>query len=747
MKAGKYKIKELLVNREVEQIVIPEIQRDYVWGEEQVIGLLNSLYSDFLNYNDAVVEVSADNSEIENLFKQFYKQQKYSSSIGFIYAYNDPEYKGKFYLIDGQQRLTTVYLVLLALSSMLKDDKLDTFRKRYFFEKQLKIDYKVRESAHDFLCHFINFCLSQNYQDKNSFKINLEYQAWFFSGYENDKTIQSIIRNYIIIREFIQQNSLDTITFYDYFENVECWYFDTNKSEQGEELYIYMNARGEQIQNNENIKADLLGALTEKDILIVSAKHDYSEEISVVGLKKYWGKKWEEWQDFFWKNRGENENADNGFNEFLKCIAGLEVYLIKILEPSYQHKNIFEQLTLLKIEDYYLNLKWLFDEKNIAKFKSQYSYSKWIGKSVSEIWQIFNKNKIDWFIDYGDDKQAKILNTMAFIWPIFYYLKLNSKSLETDNAYRVLRLFYLRLNNNIRAVKSINDLVHRITNSGVWDERSGIINGITMNQSDNSEEEAKNAKTFLKEENIKHQFLNNLEEDKKKLFEQAIWEIEDHPLNLSGKNLKNQNISHLVDFEQLSNSINSLNILININIKFNAVFPLNKEESINANELKPLQSLLLHYGTHMHKVGANYLCNYEFDNWGRIIRNIDGRAFQLFFEDYKTRTISIPELLSEKELLFCENKKQKTIESETEFKDQIIIYSIILKEKTWIYGGNLGYRDWEAEDTLFPNQYRIYNFDKSFISRKGLLWDLIPADIQETLDKTTIISELKKIIS
>ena len=41
MKPGKYTIKELFVNRELEQIVIPEIQRDYVWKKEQVEGLMN----------------------------------------------------------------------------------------------------------------------------------------------------------------------------------------------------------------------------------------------------------------------------------------------------------------------------------------------------------------------------------------------------------------------------------------------------------------------------------------------------------------------------------------------------------------------------------------------------------------------------------------------------------------------------------------------------------------------------------
>lgn len=32
MKTGRYNIAQLLTSPEVEQIVIPELQRDYVWG-------------------------------------------------------------------------------------------------------------------------------------------------------------------------------------------------------------------------------------------------------------------------------------------------------------------------------------------------------------------------------------------------------------------------------------------------------------------------------------------------------------------------------------------------------------------------------------------------------------------------------------------------------------------------------------------------------------------------------------------
>ena len=71
----KYTIKELFVNRELEQIVIPEIQRDYVWKKEQVEGLMNSLLSDYIKFDTEKINVTADNEEIKNLFINYYKKQ------------------------------------------------------------------------------------------------------------------------------------------------------------------------------------------------------------------------------------------------------------------------------------------------------------------------------------------------------------------------------------------------------------------------------------------------------------------------------------------------------------------------------------------------------------------------------------------------------------------------------------------------------------------------------------------------
>lgn len=98
-----------------------------------------------------------------------------------------------------------------------------------------------------------------------------------------------------------------TVLTYQYLHDyVQFQYFDTNLSTQGEELYLSLNSTGHPTEENENIRALLL-------------------ENEPLADRREWGKKWEGWQQFFWKNKGSNPNADYGFDEFLRwlCILGL----------------------------------------------------------------------------------------------------------------------------------------------------------------------------------------------------------------------------------------------------------------------------------------------------------------------------------------------------------------------------------------------------------------------------------------
>jgi uncharacterized protein with ParB-like and HNH nuclease domain len=346
MNAGKYNLGDFLKNYNLEQIIVPEIQRDYVWKAENVNKLLTSILDN--NQKQSKQEISDEELEKlspalrDKVSRELKKTINYCN-IGFLYAYSDSEMPGRYILIDGQQRMTTLFLLLLSLS--VKEDKQDRFKNAYFKDEILKFDYKVRASAHDFMVNFVKHILDK----KNIDAITDQY--WYFTGYDQDVTIQSIIANYITIQSFMAKNEISLQ--YQYIENyIEFWYFDTKKSEQGEELYIYMNSRGEQISPNEGIKAILLKDLPDNE-------------------KRIWGEKWETWQDFFWKHRKANASADMGLNEFLRWIdivglitsqmeKSIEDQARKIRQIKEQDEVGIERLSFPLIETYFDTLSKLF---------------------------------------------------------------------------------------------------------------------------------------------------------------------------------------------------------------------------------------------------------------------------------------------------------------------------------------------------------------------------------------------------
>jgi uncharacterized protein with ParB-like and HNH nuclease domain len=684
MKAGKYSIKELFNNRYVSQIVIPEIQRDYVWGKKEVEGLLNSIYEDFESYKKGIIvnqNLEID-IEIGKAFEQYYKKQKFSCNIGFIYAYNDPQYSGKYFLIDGQQRLTTIYLLLLVLASE-KHEFRDKFIKLYTFSKLPIIDYRVREASHYLLKEVVS-----NYSNNG---ITIKDQSWYYKEYESDKTISSIVANINIIKEFVTIKKIICDDFINYVQDyIEFWYFDTNISEQGEELYIYMNARGEQMQENENLKADLLGKL----------KQPKDSILHLSDLKNEWGAKWEEWQQFFWINRGENPNADKGFNEFISCIAGLENYLgeyqILYTKEDFDNSekgkksqvaysdilNLFSQNGLEKIESYLEGLQYLFNEENIREFKGHYENITWIEKCLSEILLILNSNFTNWFADLKDPNRRLEHSRMVFIWSLLHYMYTRDKQLnQNDEIFRVLRLYYIRYNNNNR-ILSIKSDVNNLRLYGVWQQRG------------------------IEEERKKHTwFVEKAKTDELRKSEQLIWEIEDHPLNLDGQDANAINCSHLIDFDE-NPSLQELEL---IKSKFYQLFP-KRDEKVDDINYKKLINILLFYGEFWTRVSPWYCHNYHFGNWKKIIRNIDTKekVFKSFFDDFKQTS-------------FDDIYKDKVIEFDvdfysTEFAMQIRWYATKLKEMLWEQGFYIVFEHYHytEQDKNFLNTREILNTKGDF---------------------------------
>ena len=250
---------------------IPEIQREYVWGENEKV------ISDFLN-------------AIKNKIGSNNLTDTYKLNIGFLYTYTPEGYENKqgkpadFNLIDGQQRFTTLFLLTFYLA--IKENRKEEFKNLIRFQENVKMyfTFKVRNLTQQFLLEIID-----KIDNLQTLKF-IEKQTWFLNDYKNDISIKAMLKTLFYIHKIF----FDCEKFYKKVLNhIYFWHFKTEVTSQGEELYITMNARGKDLVNNEISKAHLF--------------------INELDLKEV-GKKWEDWQHFFWKNKGSNENEDIGFN-------------------------------------------------------------------------------------------------------------------------------------------------------------------------------------------------------------------------------------------------------------------------------------------------------------------------------------------------------------------------------------------------------------------------------------------------
>lgn len=114
---------------------VPSYQRGYRWGRQEVEALLNDLWEFYLQTKD-----KKDEEERENLLEEnknlFYCLQP-------VVLYKDKDEQARENLLDGQQRLTTIYLLLSYLDSRRREEGYD--------KPLFTLEYATREDSADFL--------------------------------------------------------------------------------------------------------------------------------------------------------------------------------------------------------------------------------------------------------------------------------------------------------------------------------------------------------------------------------------------------------------------------------------------------------------------------------------------------------------------------------------------------------------------------------------------------------------------
>lgn len=255
-------------------IYIPRIQRDYAQGRQ----------------DDATKQIRE--KFVDDIFNTLVNFDKNGEilDINFIYGnIEDEDGNRRFIPIDGQQRLTTLFLLhwYFALYSGKIDDEPEVEK------RLLQFQYETRNVTGKFCRNLteyvrINFNIIAS-ERKISDAIRNYY--WFFSDFENDSSVRGMLVMIDAIHdkatEYLNAGiSLDGIFDMLTSDKAPIRFLYLNIDDVGltDSIYIKMNARGKALTHFENFKAQLSNYLSDD-------KNFASEFIDNINGK---------WSEFFW---------------------------------------------------------------------------------------------------------------------------------------------------------------------------------------------------------------------------------------------------------------------------------------------------------------------------------------------------------------------------------------------------------------------------------------------------------------
>ena len=215
-----------------QKVVIPPIQRDYAQGRKGKEALRKTFLQQIKDHLDNGNELTLD----------------------FIYGNVE---NNAFHPLDGQQRLTTLWLLhwyLACCSGELINAK-DILK---------NFTYETRISSRSFceaLCDKITTVPDSNVSEF------IKQQTWFFSEWIQDPTIEAMLRTLGGDGESNDQDNIESVfsksNYKFYWERLqeqniitfEQMIIGSEKLPIADDLYIKMNARGKKLTDFENFKA------------------------------------------------------------------------------------------------------------------------------------------------------------------------------------------------------------------------------------------------------------------------------------------------------------------------------------------------------------------------------------------------------------------------------------------------------------------------------------------------------------
>ena len=289
------------------KIVIPKIQRDYVQGSDAQ----QEKRGEFL---DVLLEHLASGTEYH---------------LDFIYGTGGVD-RGEFLPLDGQQRLTTIFLIHWVLSQRTGINNIDV--EDYF-------SYQTRRSSELFCQKLIKEHVDfESFDEEQTISQYIRKEAaWYLKQWDTDPTIQAMLEmidatdsalmNYKDNWSKMCENTLSLLKF-------DC--LNMTDFHLSDSLYVKMNERGKQLTSFENWKARFIKFLADK---YSGVNYEFVEpdRSNYAEIKNYFVQSIEhQWNDVFWTYAIDEWRSlkdlsypiiDGYFENFMEYMHELHYYL------------------------------------------------------------------------------------------------------------------------------------------------------------------------------------------------------------------------------------------------------------------------------------------------------------------------------------------------------------------------------------------------------------------------------------
>ena len=393
------------------KIAIPLIQRDYAQGRmDNDVQRVRSRFLDSL-YNAITKE-----------------------PITLDFIYGDIDENGTMTPLDGQQRLTTLFLLhwYAAKKEKISEDK-------YAFLS--KFSYETRYSARYFCDELVKFTPSF----ETALSSDIKNQSWFPFDWKNDPTISSML----VMLDAIDARFKNVSDIWSALENQAITFYFLPIKDMGltDELYIKMNSRGKPLTLFEHFKAEL-----EREIRTLDEKTGQSSANRIIEKID------KEWTDLLWnyRNSGTDDADDNIIDdEFLRYFKfvcdiicyrngkspqsyGSDVFNLLRLYFSAEHEDASANIaTLESFFDCWCNISGYGNPTSFLKSFMSFKHEN--GKIIVD-----SRYKVDIFEDCihsYSDKSGRIrqfpLNRIVLLYAITVYLQHQNDVQYADFVRRI----------------------------------------------------------------------------------------------------------------------------------------------------------------------------------------------------------------------------------------------------------------------------------------------------------------------